>query len=322
MKSEFQSCLLKPPPTLGELQDPFWIYPRLANEIIQLENASVWRTRDMIRDVEKAREQAEKQFEAANPNYSHLHKIARHVVHVSETLKVGAVTLDSMRSHQEEFLRILGQEAGEKEPTAPIASRKIRSGLAFAHHMLVSYLHRSEANTARIQSETTLAFNKVSQEDSNISVQIADHTRTDSKAMRTIALVTMLFLPATFVSSIFSMSFFNSDGGVWKVSDKFWIYWVVAFLVTVATFAGWYFGEPYFAPKKINPAVRHQLSRREEHELAKQEKKEKKKGKGGRTPQLETQTETQLVAPKANGHELRDMSQNGVVRRPTAGEMV
>jgi hypothetical protein len=53
--------------------------------------------------------------------------------------------------------------------------------------------------------------------------------------MRTIASVTLAFLSATFVSAIFSMSFFNysPDSGSWTISDKFWVYWVVAIPITI-----------------------------------------------------------------------------------------
>ena len=103
--------------------------------------------------------------------------------------------------------------------------------------------------------------------DSKVNVQIGTATQRDSAAMRTISLVTMAFLPATFVSvsdeseakdpftelatfqTIFSMSFFSfspnsrSNGQVWTVSDKIWIYWVFAGPLTVATLILWFVRE-------------------------------------------------------------------------------
>ena len=78
----------------------------------------------------------------------------------------------------------------------------------------------------------------------------------------TIALVTMVFLPATFTSggrslswvltsvltamkAIFSTSFFNftpateSDSEQWRVSSKFWVFWVVAAVLTALTLLTW-----------------------------------------------------------------------------------
>ncbi|KID92389.1 hypothetical protein MGU_01300 [Metarhizium guizhouense ARSEF 977] len=253
LKNSFTSAVLNPRPTPGELRDPFWIYPRLIQKMVDLEETSVWATRKLIRDVEKKRCKQEKNKQSLNPEYSWLHEISRHVIHVSETLRVGAVSVESIQKHHEEFLELHGKLGNGQVSRA---SRNIRNRLAFCHHMFRSSAHRAEANSARLQSEVTLAFNKVSQEDSNVSVQIAHYTRNDSAAMRTIAAVTMLFLPATFISAIFGTTFFNSDGGVWKVSDKFWIFWVAAGLVTFLSFAIWVGLAPYFRPKPIDPTER------------------------------------------------------------------
>lgn len=51
---------------------------------------------------------------------------------------------------------------------------------------MTSNLHRLEANRSRLQTEISLAFNQVSQEDSFVSVDIAKATRLDSAAMRTL----------------------------------------------------------------------------------------------------------------------------------------
>ncbi|KEZ45114.1 hypothetical protein SAPIO_CDS2547 [Scedosporium apiospermum] len=77
------------------------------------------------------------------------------------------------------------------------------------------------------------------------SVEIATATGRDSRHMRSIALVTMIFLPGTFFASVFSMTFFDwngsGDGNI--VSGYLWIYIVIVFIFTVVTLGcWWYFG--------------------------------------------------------------------------------
>jgi ABC-type branched-subunit amino acid transport system permease subunit len=94
-------------------------------------------------------------------------------------------------------------------------------------------------------------------------VEIGAATKSDSAAMKTVAVVTMAFLPATFTSvslnspgctgyannlqAVFSMSFFNFSPGngtepdEWKVSSQIWIYWVVAIPLTLMTLLAWLF---------------------------------------------------------------------------------
>ncbi|KAI1184742.1 hypothetical protein F5B17DRAFT_442397 [Nemania serpens] len=75
------------------------------------------------------------------------------------------------------------------------------------------------------------------------SLEISKTTSRDSTHMRSIALVTMVFLPGTFLAGVFSMTFFNwsDDTGPPAISKYIWIYIVLATLFTVLTVALWYY---------------------------------------------------------------------------------
>ncbi|KAI9902587.1 hypothetical protein N3K66_001939 [Trichothecium roseum] len=98
------------------------------------------------------------------------------------------------------------------------------------------------------------------------NIEIALSTARESQHMRSIAIVTMLFLPGTFFATIFSMDLFDwtaSSGDV--VSRYFWIYIVMATLLTFLTlFCWWFFGVRRVAKKKgggsgTNAAVELQM---------------------------------------------------------------
>ena len=114
----------------------------------------------------------------------------------------------------------------------------------------------------------------MAQYDSRISVQIGQAAQSDSAAMKTIAFLTLAFLPATFVSvsvykrqtdglanfwhkAIFSMTFFDYtpavDGAVeiYSISEKFWMYWAVAVPLSALTVSLWLFWHKFFPPKVI-----------------------------------------------------------------------
>jgi hypothetical protein len=48
-------------------------------------------------------------------------------------------------------------------------------------------------------------------------------------------------MPATFISALFSKSFFKIDDntGEWSVSQEIWLYWVIAVPVTLLTAGSW-----------------------------------------------------------------------------------
>ncbi|KAM7220307.1 hypothetical protein V8F06_004273 [Rhypophila decipiens] len=87
--------------------------------------------------------------------------------------------------------------------------------------------------------------------DGESNVQIALEMRRDSRHMRSIAVVTMVFLPGTFFASIFSMTFFNwspggSSDGPNNTSDEvvsswLWIYVLFTVFATSATMLSWWY---------------------------------------------------------------------------------
>jgi len=75
------------------------------------------------------------------------------------------------------------------------------------------------------------------------NVEIALATNQDSRVMRSIALVTMVFLPGTFFATVFSMTFFDwfTDDGTTRISSYLWIYVVFTVVFTMITVGLWYF---------------------------------------------------------------------------------
>ncbi|KAF1972963.1 hypothetical protein BU23DRAFT_147202 [Bimuria novae-zelandiae CBS 107.79] len=100
------------------------------------------------------------------------------------------------------------------------------------------------------QSQLEIVYNLVAQRDNRdnrslaeISTEIAITTKDDSFAMRTLAIMSIAFLPGTFVASFFSMSMFNwqAPAGTSVVSSRFYIYWAVTGPLTLVVFLIWLF---------------------------------------------------------------------------------
>jgi drug/metabolite transporter (DMT)-like permease len=69
---------------------------------------------------------------------------------------------------------------------------------------------------------------------------IAEETQRDSASMITLAAVTMVFLPGTFVCTIVSTNFFDFGERELQVSDKWWALLVAGVPLTLIVFAVWY----------------------------------------------------------------------------------
>lgn len=220
------------------LGDPYWPYPTLFDIVANLQESAVWLIRDQVRAIEK---DLPEPGTVPSPDYRNMHDIARHAIHVCETLDVAVQTIESVQMHYEKFL-------GSKPQQHDLAlDQDLRAQLEFYRGFIANLRHRSTSNEKRLQNEIQLAFNTVAQHNAGTSVEIGRAAQIDSSAMKTIAFVTLIFLPPTFISSIFSMSFFQAgDGGGWGMSDNFWLYWVFAVPTTIATVLIWQYWHKFF----------------------------------------------------------------------------
>ena len=97
------------------------------------------------------------------------------------------------------------------------------------------------AKTSRTLAEESRRDQAISVEIARASKTIALESKRDSSSMKTIAAVTMVFLPGTFTASFFAMPLFDWDAPHSpRVNSHFWIYWIATIPLTVFTIAVWW----------------------------------------------------------------------------------
>ncbi|KAL9112360.1 MAG: hypothetical protein Q9187_007783, partial [Circinaria calcarea] len=241
-KSMLETALSRDLSTLN-LMDPFAIYVPLIDHIIMLYDRSIWGIRDLIRNVEKlskSHKTREKNYDF-ELDFPRLHEISRHSIHCCEVLTVAAETTSQLTAEQKEVCTRIYQPP-EKLPRSFDTTHK---HLSFQMQFIRNLKFRSESNQQRLQAEITLAYNTIAERDSKVMVAIGKAAKNDSTAMKTVAVVTITYLPATFTSALFGMSFFDfspsreNQSNEWRVSEKIWIYWVTALLLTLLTMGVW-----------------------------------------------------------------------------------
>lgn len=115
-----------------------------------------------------------------------------------------------------------------------------------------TFIHLFDADSLgeRLANAMSAVFQLTTQRDSRASLAVAGinnelawQGKNTNKAMRTIAFVSLLFLPGTFVASFFDTPIFNfqmpSDHNQVVVTEPFWIFWSVSIVLTVALVLGW-----------------------------------------------------------------------------------
>jgi hypothetical protein len=132
-------------------------------------------------------------------DFTGLHNISKHCTYLNEAVDASLATLETMLLHI--------SHAQRQNPAPPTRLQAaLLSSLIYRQNAFRSTQLRLRSLEKRMTNVISLSFNLVTQLDSRIM-------QDDSNAMKAIAVLTLIFLPATGISSIFSMPFFEVEGG-------------------------------------------------------------------------------------------------------------
>ncbi|KAF2232596.1 hypothetical protein EV356DRAFT_246320 [Viridothelium virens] len=143
------------------LHNPYWIHVLAVQEIINLQDDSVWSIRDAVRETERVGKSCIWIMEnieflslflrdnslIVHPNYPKLHDIARHAIHSHESLRIAESSVRSLINQHDTYLT----EDPPSDSEAKVAAKHLKSRLAFQCQLLESLKFRSQSN----REETT-----------------------------------------------------------------------------------------------------------------------------------------------------------------------
>lgn len=126
-------------------------------------------------------------------------------------------------------------------------NRTISEFAAYQTNACQNLVLRTEYAEKRVQSQIAVVYQFMAQKDSKVNISLAETSATiaveskkDSSSMKAIAVLTMCFLPGTFLAAIFAMPLFNWDGdGTPTIKDGFKYYWAIAIPLTVLVLGVW-----------------------------------------------------------------------------------
>lgn len=214
------------------------MFPIILNDYVNLQHKATYAVRDLTIMEELRAENSE--MPKSRRVYARLHDIIRWAMVVCEILEVNIKTLEYILECHDHFMHELS--GLEPKPASNTTIHGTHQYLRFYAHMVYSMNCRCASYRDRMKNEIQLVFNVVAQSEARASMAIAMATKADSETMKATSLVALVFLPPTFISAVFSTTFFQfgSDRQPWEVSEKFWLYWAVVVPVTMVCIAIWY----------------------------------------------------------------------------------
>ncbi|KAF2183104.1 hypothetical protein K469DRAFT_751698 [Zopfia rhizophila CBS 207.26] len=147
---------------------------------------------------------------------------------------------------QDSILHIKTENSKSRKADMEKAGHILKERLEFISHKTKVMLGNIQFIEKRGQAQLTAVFNYIAQRDARLgrkfaqySGQIARASKRDSSAMKSIAILTVAFLPGTFISTFFAMPLFDFSAppGQPIIKTRFWIYWAVAVPLTLTVLA-------------------------------------------------------------------------------------
>lgn len=169
--------------------------------------------------------------EPLDPRHFSLSKdmaMASHGILGTMTAATNMANIFSFLSGQLRSYNELGAEAQAQPQQIP---QPLETQLSDAFSQCISRTNAQIAQMqglrGRLDSQFRIVKALVAQRDSRTNIEIATAAKADTELMRCISFITMIFLPATFLATFFSMVFFNinfDESTHLVVSKSFWLY--------------------------------------------------------------------------------------------------
>ncbi|KAJ9640451.1 hypothetical protein H2199_005990 [Coniosporium tulheliwenetii] len=212
------------------LEDPYVLFDVVLDELYLQLDGVAWSLAEVFGGIEgRILSRAVFPGVAADKiDFVGLHNVSKHIIYVREAADAMLLTLESLSTAHKHTI---------SNTNSPII-HATQSALRYRRTLFQSTQLRLTSLEKRMQNIISLSFNLVTQQDSRIMQK-------DSSSMKTIAIMTLIFLPATTIASIFGSQFFTApardeDGGVdFRVSPYFWVFWVISVPVTLLVLILW-----------------------------------------------------------------------------------
>ncbi|KAL1592262.1 hypothetical protein SLS60_011339 [Paraconiothyrium brasiliense] len=142
------------------------------------------------------------------------------------SLKGVSGIIDSMESYLEGKQNVVNHD--------PASLDAFADQLSLMRQIVKSALRRNEYVKESVQAQVQMVYALRAQQDNEMSHQYGAD-------MRVISIVTLIFLPGTFIATFFSTSFWDfgpaNEGPI--VSKWVWLYWVVTVVLTTCVIGAW-----------------------------------------------------------------------------------
>lgn len=180
-----------------------------------------------IQDIDK---ELLDELDAARANKSKL-KVSEYgkLSHSIYKARMGLVELQRRREFEAQISKVLEEDLKDEPSLITLVDMFV--GLSNSHELNV------QSFPDRIESQRTVLYSLIAQQDAKVQFKLARETTKDSKAMKTLAIITIILLPGTFMATLFAVPDLLEFK---KPGRKNQIYWGVTVPATFVLIVAWW----------------------------------------------------------------------------------
>ncbi|KAF4424796.1 hypothetical protein CFRS1_v014854 [Colletotrichum fructicola] len=204
------------------------LLPQLVKSIVHTYDDALWGFRKPVRNIEKreatqkeesaklSKKQQESQRFNREETYRNMHELSRHLIHSQETLNAAETTLAAIA----------------KGPQWKDTSQE--DLFQFCHSFVINLKLRAGAFVDRLDNEIALELHRNNLDQLEKVEELLRENRKDGKDVtKFVGYASILFLPGTFLSGFFSMTFFAFENASWPYAKDCWIWFAAAIPITM-----------------------------------------------------------------------------------------
>ncbi|TFB03496.1 hypothetical protein CCMA1212_004379 [Trichoderma ghanense] len=210
----------------------FYLDTLIADEAMRTWQKDIALKRTALKSLDQTLEHSK----VNNQSIHELHALAREWHILARNLSDYAALLDFFKSASSRYYTTSSTCRG---PTTQNRAM-LNASLEYFVSSCQSLTYLISDYSGRTKTRIDLLYHLANQAESQSTRELAELARQDSAAMLTIAAVTLLFLPGTFIASILSTTIFNFADGEMQVYRKWWVFPVTVVPFTILVFVLWF----------------------------------------------------------------------------------
>ncbi|KAI9167763.1 Notoamide biosynthesis cluster protein M' [Paramyrothecium foliicola] len=184
----------------------------------------------------------------ANGHATKLASVVRRTKMVERLLKFVLENLDEEEKRTSRAAPLSANDEAHAAQAVADGRALLRHNISVAEERLAMQVVDMDYTMRRLEIQIEALFHLITWHDSQWNLMLAEASYRDASSMKTLAVVTMLFLPGSFVSSLFSTDLFDWDARDLMSSDitikntpQMKLYWAITMPLTIGTFVAYFF---------------------------------------------------------------------------------